>query len=138
MRKLLRDDQWKKLEPLLPGKVGDRGATAQDNRLFVEAVLWIVRTGSPWRDLPAELDNWHTTYTRFKRWGRSVVWQRVVEAVNGDRDLEALMIDSTMVRAHQHAAGARHEPPKDIAPERLIPVLGERVSSPGPTGGGAE
>ncbi len=52
IRKLLRDDQWEKLEPLLPGKVGDRGATAQDNRLFVEAVLWIVRTGSPWRDLP--------------------------------------------------------------------------------------
>lgn len=107
IRKLLRDDQWKKLEPSLPGKAGDRGATAQDNRLFVEAVLWIVRTGSPWRDLPAELGNWHTTYMRFNRWGESGVWQRVVEAVNGDRDLEALMIDSTAVRAHQHAAGAK-------------------------------
>ena len=58
IRKLLRDDQWTKLGPLLPGKAGDRGATAQDNRLFVEAVLWIVRTGSPWRDLPADLGNW--------------------------------------------------------------------------------
>jgi transposase len=106
-RKLLRDDQWNKLEPLLPGKAGDRGATARVNRLFWEAVLWIVRTGSPWRDLPAELGNWHTTYTRFKRWGESGVWQRVVEAVSGDRDMEALMIDSTAVRAHQHAAGAK-------------------------------
>jgi transposase len=56
--------------------------------------------------LPAELGNWHATYTRFKRWGESGVWQQVVEAVNGDRDLEALMIDSTAVRAHQHSAGA--------------------------------
>lgn len=107
IRKLLREDQWKKLEPLLPGKAGDRGVTARDNRLFVEAVLWILRTGSPWRDLPVELGNWHTTYTRFNRWGESGVWQLVVEAVNGDRDLEALMIDSTAVRAHQHAAGAK-------------------------------
>ena len=106
-RRLLRDDQWAKLEPLLPGKPGDPGATAQDNRLFLEAVLWIVRTGSPWRDLPAELGNWHTTYTRFKRWGETGVWQRLVESVSGDRDLEALMIDSTAVRAHQHAAGAQ-------------------------------
>jgi putative transposase len=107
IRKLLRDEQWEKLSPLLPGKPSDPGATAQDNRLFLEAVLWIVRTGSPWRDLPSELGNWHTTYTRFKRWGESGVWQRVVDAVSGDRDLEMLMIDSTAVRAHQHAAGAQ-------------------------------
>src|SRR6218665_1244024 len=68
VRKLLRDEQWEKLSPLLPGKPSDPRATAQDNRLFLEAVLWIMRTGSPWRDLPAELGNWHTTYTRFKRW----------------------------------------------------------------------
>ena len=113
-RRLLREDQWKKLEPLLPGKVGDPGATAQDNRLFLEAVLWIVRTGSPWRDLPGELGNWHTTYTRFKRWGESGVWERVVKAVSGDPDLETLMIDSTAVRAHQHAAGAQKK--KGIKP----------------------
>lgn len=107
VRKLLRDDQWEKLKPLLPGKAGDRGATAKDNRLFIEAVLWIGRTSSPWRDLPAELGNWHTTYTRFNRWAVSGVWQRIVEAVSGDRDLEALMMDSTAVRAHQHAAGAQ-------------------------------
>ncbi len=69
-RKILRDDQWMKLAALLPGKKGNRGRTGQDNRLFLEAVLWIVRTGSPWRDLPLELGDWHTTYTRFKRWAK--------------------------------------------------------------------
>ena len=106
-RRLLNDAQWKKLEPLLLGKVGDAGAKGRDNRQFIEAVLWIVRTSSPWRDLPAELGNWHTTYTRFKRWGESGAWQRIVEAVSDDKDLEALMIDSTAVRAHQHSAGAQ-------------------------------
>jgi transposase len=107
MRKMLRNDQWERIENLLPGKASDRGVTAKDNRLFVEAVLWIARTGSPWRDLPPQLGNWHNVYTRFSRWGKSGVWQRVVEAVSGDSDLQALLLDSTIVRAHQHAAGAQ-------------------------------
>jgi len=106
-RKILRDDQWIKLAALPPGKEGDRGRTGQDNRLFLEAVLWIVRTGSPWLDLPVELGNWHTTYTRFKRWGEAGVWEKLVNAVIGDLDMEALMIDSTAVRVHQHAAGVQ-------------------------------
>lgn len=106
-RNILRDDQWLKLAPLLPGKDGDRGRTGQDNRRFLEAVLWIVRTGSPWRDLPVEWGNWHTTYTRFKRWGEAGVWERLVKAVSGDTDMEALMIDSTAARVHQHGAGAQ-------------------------------
>ena len=106
-RKLLRDDQWERIKDLLPGKVTDPGVTGKDNRLFVEAVLWISRTGSPWRDLDPALGNWHTTYTRFSRWGKKGVWERVVAAVSGDADLEFLFIDSTVVRAHQHAAGAK-------------------------------
>lgn len=106
-RKLINDAQWLKLEPLLPGKKSDAGVTARDNRLFLEAVLWILRTGSPWRDLPAPLGNWHTAYMRFKRWGESGRWQRILEAVSGDKDLEVLMLDSTVVRAHQHSAGAQ-------------------------------
>ena len=106
-RKLLRDDQWERIKDILPGKETDRGVTAKDNRLFVEAVLWIARTGSPWRDLDPALGNWHATYTRFSRWGKKGVWQRVIEAVSDDVDLEALFIDSTAVRAHQHAAGAQ-------------------------------
>jgi transposase len=107
MRKMLRNDQWERMEPLLPGKASDPGATAKDNRLFLEAVLWIARTGAPWRDLPPQLGNWHNTYTRFSRWGKSGVWQRLVKAVSDDPDLEALFIDSSVVRAHQHAAGAQ-------------------------------
>jgi putative transposase len=106
-RKRLRDDQWGRIKDLLPGKVTDPGATAKDNRLFLEAVLWIARTGSPWRDLPPALGSWHTAYTRFSRWGKKGVWQHVIEAISNDADLEALFIDSTVVRAHQHAAGAQ-------------------------------
>ena len=92
---------------MLPGKASDCGVTAADNRRFVEAVRWIARTGAPWRDLPSELGNWHTTYTRFSRWCKRGVWTKLMVALGTDRDLEALMIDSTVVRAHQHAAGAQ-------------------------------
>ena len=110
IRKQIKDSQWAKLEPLMAGKPGDVGRSGEDNRRFMEAVLWIMRTGSPWRDLPAELGNWHTTYTRFTRWGESGRWQMILDAVSGDKDLEVLMIDSTVVRTHQHAAGAQKKP----------------------------
>ncbi len=103
-RKILRDDQWMKLAALLPGKEGDRRRTGQDNRLFLEAVLWIVQTGSPWRDLPVEQGNWHTTYTRFKRWGKAGVWGKLVNALSGDLDMEALMIDSTELKQFKRVA----------------------------------
>jgi len=106
-RKLLREDQWERIKDLLPGKASDRGVTAKDNRLFIEAVLWIARTGSPWRDLDPALGNWHNTYTRFSRWSKNGVWSRIIESVQDDKDLEAIFIDSTVVRAHQHAAGAQ-------------------------------
>jgi transposase len=106
-RLILRDDQWERIKDLLPGKATDRGVTAKDNRLFLEAVLWIGRTGAPWRDLPAELGNWHTTFTRFSRWAKAGVWDCMFEAISQDRDLEEVMLDSTAVRAHQHAAGAK-------------------------------
>jgi transposase len=120
MRKMLRNDQWERMEHLLPGKASDRGVTAKDNRLFVEAVLWIARTGSPWRDLPAQLGNWHNVYTRFSRWGKSGVWQRVVEAVSGDSDLQTLLLDSTIVRAHQHAAGAQKNTARKRSATRAV------------------
>lgn len=106
-RKMLRDDQWERIEQLLPGKATDRGVTARDNRRFVEAVLWIMRTGSPWRDLPSELGHWHRTFVRFSRWRENGVWERVATALSGDADVEQLFLDSTIVRAHQHSAGAQ-------------------------------
>ncbi len=106
-RTMLRDDQWARIEQLLPGREGDRGCTAKDNRLFVEAVLWILRTGSPWRDLPREFGRWHSTYMRFARWRDTGVWERLTDALGRDADLEQLFIDSTIVRAHQHSSGAK-------------------------------
>ena len=105
-RKLLRDDQWNRIEALLPGKASDPGRTGADNRGFVEAVLWIARTGSPWRDLPKAFGPWNSVYKRFARWSDSGVWHRVFEELAKDADFEELFLDSTIVRAHQHAAGA--------------------------------
>lgn len=105
-RDLLSDEKWERIAHMLPGKPTDRGRTAADNRLFVEAVLWTARTGSPWRDLPARFGPWNSVYRRFARWSNSQVWHRVFEELAEDADLEELFLDSTIVRAHQHAAGA--------------------------------
>jgi transposase len=102
----MTDEQWTRIEHLLPGRPKSPGATAKDNRLFVDAVLWIARTGAGWRDLPERLGEWNNTFQRFNRWAKSGVWLRVMEALGGDADLEHLMIDSTVIRAHQHSAGA--------------------------------
>jgi transposase len=81
IRRVLRNDQWERIAPELPGKPGDPGVTAKDNRLFVEAVWWIARTGAPWRDLPEEFGNWYTVYTRFWRWARKGVWERIFKTL---------------------------------------------------------
>ena len=105
-RDLLRDDQWNRIARMVPGKDTDRGRTAADNRLFVEGVLWILRTGSPWRDLPMRFGLWNSVYQRFSRWSRSKVWHRVFAELARDADFEELYLDGTIVRAHQHASGA--------------------------------
>lgn len=106
LRLLLRDDQWVRIEPLLQGKAGDRGRTGADNRLFIEAVLWIARTGVPWRDLPPEFGTWNSLFRRFSRWADKGVWQKIFATLAQDADFEEVFLDSTIVRAHQHAAGA--------------------------------
>jgi len=106
-RKQLRDDQWIRIEQMLPGKSTDCGVTAKDNRLFVEAVLWVARTGSPWRDLPESFGPWNSVYKRFARWSDRGVWHRVFTELAKDADFEEVFLDSTIVRAHQHAAGAQ-------------------------------
>jgi len=105
-RTLLSDDVWNRVRDILPGKKGDRGRTASNNRWFLEAVLWIARTRSPWRDLPAEFGRWHTVYIHFSRWRSKGVWQQVVNAPAGHTEIERVLIDSTIVRARQHSAGA--------------------------------
>jgi transposase len=107
-RYALRDDQWERLEPLLPGRPGSVGVTARDNRLFVEAVLYRYRAGIPWRDLPARFGDWKNVHRRHSRWSEDGVWEHVFRVLIEDMgaDNEYVMIDATIVRAHQHAAGA--------------------------------
>ena len=104
---MLSDAQWERIAPKLSGKVGDPGSSGRNNRLFIEAVLWIARTGSPWRDLPEAFGKWSTVYTRFWRWAQKGVWERVFKALSDDPDFEYVLIDGTLVRVHQHGTGAK-------------------------------
>lgn len=103
----LRDDQWDRIKSLLPGRAGSEGRPAHNNRLFVEAVLYRYRSGVPWRDLPERFGDFRVVHTRFTRWAARGVWQRVLESLAEAADNEYAMIDATIVRAHQHSAGAR-------------------------------
>ena len=100
----ISDADWDRIKDLLPGLPGGHGGVAQDNRRFVDAVLWIAKTGAPWRDLPERLGNWNSTWRRFDRWCTKGVWARVMAALQ-DEDLEWLILDSTVIRAHPAAAG---------------------------------
>ena len=103
----LSDAMWAKIEPHLPGRRGTWGGIAKDNRKFVNAVFWILRTGAPWRDLPPEYGGWSNTHRRFIRWRDAGVWERLLEVCIDEPDMEWLMVDASYVKAHQHAAGAR-------------------------------
>jgi putative transposase len=106
-RLVLDDDDWSRIAPHIIGDERSRGTSGRDNRMFVEGVLWIVRTGAPWRDLPEVFGDWNTVYRRFSRWSRKGIWDRIFAAMSDDPDFEYLIVDSTIVRAHQHAAGAK-------------------------------
>lgn len=116
-RYAIPDRTWDALAPLLPGRAGTSGRNARDNRLFLDAVVWVLRNGGPWRDLPTRFGNWNSAWRRFDRWSKSGVWLRLFEATQ-DADLEWIMIDSTTVRAHQHAAGARKRGIRPMSPPR--------------------
>jgi transposase len=105
-RHAIKDDPWNRIRDLLPGRAGQVGRHGKDNRLFIDAVVWILKTGAPWRDLPERFGKWFTVWKRFDRWSQKGVWKRVFEALQ-DPDLEWVMLDSTIVRAHQHAAGKK-------------------------------
>ena len=118
-RYALRDDQWERIRELLPGREGHVGVTATDNRLFVEAVLYRYRAGIPWRDLPERFGDWKNVHRRHSRWSKSGIWGHVFKCLAADADNEYAMIDSTIVRAHQHSAGAQKKPEKTS--NRTIP-----------------
>ena len=107
IRMVLRDDQWARMESYCLGKKSDPGRSGADNRLFMEAVLWKARTGSPWRDLPDAFGNWSTVFRRFRDWSVAGVFERLFEAVSDDPDMEYAMIDATIVPVHRHGHGAK-------------------------------
>ena len=102
----ITDRVWEILEPRLPGRKGSWGGKAKDNRLFINAVFWILRTGSPWRDLPPDYGDWKNTHRRFCRWRDKGIWEKLLTELVNEPDYEWLMIDATHVKVHPHAAGA--------------------------------
>jgi transposase len=135
----LTEEEWARLAPLLPANPR-QGHRWNDHRTVINGVFHRVRAGQPWRDLPLEYGNWKTVYNRHRRWSGDGTWEQILDALRTGCDEQngkdwTAAIDSTVVRAHQHVAGARHEPPKDIPPERLEPVA---LSRPVSTGGSAE
>ena len=109
-RFMVGDAVWEKIAPLLPGKASDPGATARDNRLFLEAVLWRVRTGVPWRDLPSDFGHWNSVFQRFRRWVKGGVFAHVFECLSDEPDFEYALVDGTIVTAHPKASGAKGGP----------------------------
>jgi transposase len=103
----LSDKTWALLEPHLPGRRGLWGGIAEDNRRFLNAVFWILRTGAPWRDLPPDYGDWNNTHRRFIRWRTKGVWAELLEILIQDPDYEWLIIDASHCKVHPHAAGAR-------------------------------
>ena len=102
----ISDHQWSRISSLLPQQAGSAGRKAADNRLFINAVLWVARSGAPWRDLPERFGKWNSNYRRFRRWAQDNVWKQIFDALQ-EPDLDWVMIDSTIVRAHQQAAGQK-------------------------------
>jgi len=109
----LTDTQWERLQPLLPPQKPRTGRPANDHRTVINGILWILRTGAPWRDLPERYGSWNTVYSRFHRWQKAGIWQKILDDLleQGDRvgevDWEIHFVDGSIVRAHQHAAGAK-------------------------------
>lgn len=119
----LTDQEWALLEPLLPDRMPRRGGRWMDHRSFVNGVLWRTRVGAPWRDVPTEYGNWKTIYNRHRAWSASGMWAQILARLQTGADAQAVdehgrwavSVDSTIARAHQHAAGARRAPAADLA-----------------------
>ncbi len=106
----LSEAQWVRIADLLPGRIGVPGRHGADNRLFVDAVLWVLRSGARWSDLPERYGKWKTVHKRFSRWAKAKVWEQVFASLTADADNQYLMLDTTLVRAHQQAATGKGGP----------------------------
>jgi transposase len=123
----LTDEEWGRLEPLLPAHPR-QGHRWNDHRLVINGIFFRTRTGCPWRDLPGHFGIWKTVYNRHRRWSGDGTWEMILDRLRAGCD-EAegadwtVAADATVVRAHQHAAGARRAPPADVDPARLAPAV---------------
>ena len=106
----LSASQWQKIEGFLPGRPGWVGVTAKDNRGYVNGVLWVLRSGAHWKHLPAEYGNWKSVHKRFTRWAKAGIWERIFQVLLADPKNTYIMIDSTIIRAHQQAACGKGGP----------------------------
>lgn len=106
----LSEAQWLRIAPMLPGKATDPGRTGSDNRLFVNGVLWVLRSGAYWQHLPERYGKWKSIHARFTRWAKAGIWEKVFAELIKDRDNKHLMLDTTLVRVHQQAAGGKGGP----------------------------
>jgi transposase len=135
----LTDAEWARLEPSMPAHPR-QGHRWSDHRTVINGIFHRVRTGCPWRDLPERFGPYQTVYGRHRRWSGDGTWERILEVLQAGCDEAegaawSVAVDSTVVRAHQHAAGARHVPPKDIPAERLAVA---ELSAPVGAGGWVE
>ena len=109
----LTDEQWERLWPLLPPQKPKTGRPAEDHRRIINGMIWILRTGAPWRDLPERYGAWRTVASRFYRWQKAGIWQKILAELQRQADGTEQVdwskhyVDSTLIRAHQHAAGAK-------------------------------
>ena len=128
----LKAEQWDTIRGLLPPESGREGRPSIDNRQVINAIRWVLKTGAPWRDLPAHYPKWKTVHSRFSRWCQQGVWARVLAELAKDQDDESFLIDATIVRAHQDAAGAKKKRGRKPlgAPEEDRPQRFTLVSTP--------
>jgi transposase len=104
----IRDDQWEIIKYLLPPERKPQGGRpAIDNRKMLNGMLWVIRSGAPWRDLPEHYGSWNSVYTRFRRWEKAGIFDRMLDVLSAEPDAESVMIDASIVRVHQHGAGAK-------------------------------
>jgi len=103
----LTEGQWRRINGLLPRDHGEPGRPRQPNQVMVNAILWVLRSGAPWRDLPPHYPKWKSVHTRFLRWSKRGVWKQVLDALAVDLDGELTIVDASIVRAHQDAAGGK-------------------------------
>ena len=118
----LTDQQWRRIEPLLPAQKPRTGRPGKDHRTIINGILWVLRTGAPWRDLPEGYGPWPTAAGRFYRWREQGLWQRLLAGLQeeadsiGELEWEVHYVDGTIIRAHQHAAGAKRGKRPGIRP----------------------